>query len=404
MTYAAEVWYNTLMKAWKITAPRTVEQISSPSEPVGPGQVKVKIGYCLVSRPDIMTYKAETAAELPVVPGGSCCGMVVETGEGVGDLERGDRVFIHPQKYCGVCAACKAGHYSSCENVGYYGITCDGFMRDFAVVQSIDCTKLPERIQGRDAVFLDYIAIAVQTISALDIRKGEHIVIAGASTLGIILGQVALYYQTVPILVDTNPEYLDKASQLGIYYTINAAECNARNKIFHITGGKMAECAAHIASGLVPILVDTNPEYLDKASQLGIYYTINAAECNARNKIFHITGGKMAECAAHIASGEIPVSDSISFAGRGGRLAIVGRYGCRHELDCSLRPVIENGITVIGVSSGAKNTQVAVNMLANKAVSVAPLVTGEAGFDDIPRIFEENADVNNHLKTVIKMD
>lgn len=350
MTYAAEVWYNTLMKAWKITAPRTVEQISSPSEPVGPGQVKVKIGYCLVSRPDIMTYKAETAAELPVVPGGSCCGMVVETGEGVGDLERGDRVFIHPQKYCGVCAACKAGHYSSCENVGYYGITCDGFMRDFAVVQSIDCTKLPERIQGRDAVFLDYIAIAVQTISALDIRKGEHIAIAGASTLGIILGQVALYYQTVPILVDTNPEYLDKASQLGIYYTINAAECNARNKIFHITGGKMAECAAHIASG------------------------------------------------------EIPVSDSISFAGRGGRLAIVGRYGCRHELDCSLRPVIENGITVIGVSSGAKNTQVAVNMLANKAVSVAPLVTGEAGFDDIPRIFEENADVNNHLKTVIKMD
>ena len=338
------------MKAWKITEPGQIGLTTSPGVAAGKGCVKIKIGQCLLSRPDIQVYLGSPEAKLPVVPGGSCCGMVVEVGEEVTELERGDRVYVGPRRYCGVCGECKAGRQGSCENAEYYGITCDGFMRDFAVVRACDCIKIPERIDNDEAVFLDYIATAVQVMSALDVRKGEHLAISGASAIGIILGQVALYYQAIPILVDVNADYLQKAYEMGVYYTVNAVECDPKSKIFHITGGRMAECAAHIASG------------------------------------------------------NVPISQSVNFAGKSGRLAVVGRYGCNNSLDCSLLPVIENNLTILGVTGGAKNAQIAMNMLANKAVTVQSLITNRVGFEDIPEVFAAaTTKTDEHLKTIIKI-
>ncbi len=333
------------MKAWIITAPGTLEQVDLPSEEIGSKEVKIKVGHGLISRPDVQTYLGSDKAKLPIVPGGSCSGMVVGVGSEVTDVSRGDRVFVHPQKMCGDCTDCREGK-GTCANVEYYGITRNGFMRDFAVVSERDCIKIPDRVPGKETVFLDYIALAVSTIEALRIKKGEHLVISGASTLGIILGQVALYYQAVPILVDSNDDYLAMAAETGIFYTANTTK-------------------------------------------------------NAYDKIFHITGGKMVECVAHIATGGIDVRQSIDLAGRGGRVAIVGRYGAEYSLECSLLPVIERNIGIIGVSHGIGSTRIAINMLANKAINVDKLINREVGFDAVPEVLESNARSREHLKTVI---
>ena len=335
------------MKAWKITAPTTLKLCEEQSESVGEGNVKIRVNKCVVSKPDAQTYRSPKT-DYSVSPIGSCVGMVVEAGEGV-SLTRGNRVFVRPQHYCGECSACRSANYACCENVEYYGITRDGFARDFAVVSESDCALLPDRVDDDSAEFLDFIAIATQAMTASGVKKGEHLVISGASTLGIILGQVALHYQVVPILIDINDDYLEMGKQLGIYYTINSKKQNPAQKIFHLTGGKMAECVAHISSG------------------------------------------------------EVPLTDSIKCAGKGGKIVVVGRYGGDYNLDCSLIPLIENGLTVLGVGSAGKNTQIAINMLANKAVNVAPLVAGKVLFDDIPSLFAEASESPDHLKTIVEI-
>ncbi len=336
------------MKAWQITAPGKLELTESASQKASEGCVKIKILESLISRPDINVYTGKTEAALPVIPGGSCVGMVIESGDGVTELQRGDRVYVRPQRACGECAHCKAGKFSLCENTGIHGVTCDGFMRDYAIIRASEGISLPERIPNEEAVFLDYISIAVQTINALEISKGDYLAISGASALGIILGQVAMYYQAVPIIVDINEEYLKKAKEMGLYYTVNAMETDPRSKIFHITGGKMAERVAHISSG------------------------------------------------------EMRISQSLDFTAKYGKLVIIGRYGCTGDLDCSLKNVVNKAITITGICNGVKNMQTAVNILANKAISVKPLITKEVSFDDVPQVFENCANnKRGHLKTLI---
>lgn len=339
------------MKAWMITAANKLELVESPSESAGEGCVKIKVLKSLISAPDVNIYSGKAGVALPVCPGGFCVGMVIETGEGVCDLKRGDRVYVRSQMSCGTCANCRSGKSWKCESMKIRGYSCDGFMRDFAVVSAADCIKIPDRVKNDEAVFIDYISIAVQAIAALDTDKGDYIAISGAGTLGIILGQVALYYQAVPIIIDVDKDSLAAAKNLGLYYTVDAMETDPRTKIFHITGGKMAERVAHIAST------------------------------------------------------EMSVSRSIDFASRGGRLAIIGRSGCVGTLSCSLKNAVKNNLTITCITNGAKNDQVAMNMLVSKAVSVLPLITTEVSFNDIPAAFaKEDSIIRGHMKTLIRYD
>ncbi len=346
------IWYTfVIMKAWMVTSPHNLELVEGPSESAGEGCVKIKVLRSIISAPDINVYSGKADVALPVCPGGSCVGMVIETGDNVGEFTRGDRVYVRSQKSCGTCASCRAGKSWKCENMKIRGYSCDGFMRDFAVIPASDCVKIPDRIKSEEAVFIDYISIAVQTIAALDVDKGDYLAITGASTLGIILGQVALYYQAVPIIIDSDAEALEVAKSLGLYYTIDASETDPKTKIFHITGGNMAERVAHMASS------------------------------------------------------DIPLTRSIDFTARGGKLAIIGRYGCVNTLPCSLENAVRNNLTIACITNGAKNNQVAINMLVGKAVSVTPLITGETTFADVPAALkEENEIARGHMKTLIKFD
>ncbi len=339
------------MKAWVVTAPHKLELTESASESAGEGCVKIKVLRSLVTAPDINVYSGKADVPLPVCPGGSCVGMVIATGAGVSEFERGDRVYVRSQQSCGTRAACRAGKSWTCENMKVRGYSCNGFMRDFAIVPAADCVKIPDRVKNDEAVFIDYISIAVQTLAALDVNKGDYLAITGASTLGIILGQVALYYQAVPIVIDADGDSLAAAKNMGLYYTVDASETDPRTKIFHITGGNMAERVAHMASA------------------------------------------------------DMPLTRSIDFTARGGKLAIIGRYGCVSALPCSLENAVKNNLTITCITNGAKHNQVAINMLVSKAVSVLPLITGEVPFSEVPAAFEKEYDITRgHMKTLIKFD
>ncbi len=339
------------MKAWMVTSAHNLELVEGPSESAGNGCVKIKVLESLVAAPDVNVYSGKAGAKFPVCPGGFCVGMVIETGADIRDLARGDRVYVRSQMSCGSCAACRAGKSWKCENMKVRGFNTDGFMRDFAVVRAADCVKIPDRVKDDEAVFIDYISVAVQTIAALDVEKGDYIAITGAGTLGIILGQVALYYQAVPIVIDVDADSLAAAKNLGLYYTVDASETDPRTKIFHITGGKMAERVAHIASA------------------------------------------------------GMSVTRSIDFTSRGGRLAIIGRPGCVDTLPCSLENAVRNELSVTCITGGAKNDQVAINMLVGKAVSVTPLITNTISFGEIPAALQNGSELlRGHKKTLIRYD
>lgn len=337
------------MKAWRVYGPKDVRLDDMDSQPVGENCVKIKLLHSAISANDLNVYDGSVKADYPVIIGRHGIGMVTEVGEGVRTLARGDKVAVSPYACCHACANCLAGKTTECEKMLTFGESEDGFLRDFAVVSQDDVYMLPDRIALKDANFLEHIAMAVNTVSKLDLEKGEHIVIVGAGINGIALAQVAIYYQAVPILIDMHADKLELASKLGVYYTINSVETDPYKKIFALTGGRMAETVAYIAGG------------------------------------------------------SMPFGRTLDYAAKGGRVAVVG-WHIPDDMTAPLSTLMSRRLTVMGVSDIGRNISSAINMLANKSVNVSQLISREIAFDECGTVIREMSEnPGKYIKVIVNM-
>lgn len=335
------------MKAWKVTSEHNVELADLGSQSVASSCVKLKMLTSSVDGTEIAVYNAGT----PVILGRNGVGIVSEAGDEVVGFKRGDRVYIRPVSSCGECRHCRSGHKSECEHSYTYGRTEDGVLRDFIVVPQSDLILLPQRVSPAEGVFIETVGLAIAALDKLSLEKGEHIVIMGASNVGLILAQAALYYQAVPILVDMDQERLSLAEKAGIYYTINA--------------------------------VDVDPV----------------------KKIFSITCGKMAETMAYCLTSDLPVQRSLECLERGGRAAFVGFDVVKRNLTFNFMPVLEKGISVASITGAEDNYLSAVNMIASKALDVAPLIGKHIGFNDVKKYLAENENsVSRYATALVEID
>ncbi len=227
------------MKGWHCTKPNEIvenEIIENFDKTVSS---KVKITKSLVTLADVLRFTGVNRVE-DVVPCSVGIGVISEPGNNLFDLEKGTRVYIDPENYCSTCYNCKHGEMLKCTDVQLSGEDTDGFLRDFACVESHRLFRLPSNVSDFDALFIKDISVALSIINSLNVEKGDHIAIIGATNLGIILAELLIYYQAVPILLDTDEENIEIAKKSGIYYTLSDDDKWIK-EVTNITGGRMAK-------------------------------------------------------------------------------------------------------------------------------------------------------------------
>ena len=338
------------MKAWRLHEAGKLTLDELPVQTVGAGCIKLKTLACSVGLSDVLAFEGQVFREaLPMIIGRECVGLVTETGEGVTSLTRGDRVAVDPFVSCKACPPCKSGRADHCEKLYCLGVDDNGFMSDFSVVSADSAYRLPDRIKDQDAVFLPHIALAISTVNKLKLDKGQNVVIVGAGALGLILAQVVLYYQAVPILVDVDADRLRLAESLGVYYTVNSVDADPQKRIFAITGGHMSEAVAYMS-----------PSHMSFAR-------------------------------------------SLDFAARGGKVAVTGWSDTVSDQQSGFASVIKKQLTVMGVNNGARLFPASINLLANNTINVAPLISREIPFAEVDagvRDIAKNKD--RYIKVLVK--
>ena len=297
------------MKAWRVHSPEKIKLDTLPSKLPGEGQVKIKVSHAAITGSGIDLYAGKIPAIYPATLGRHGAGIVTEAGPNVMHLSRGDRISFDPYAFKHIT-----------DNTAF-----NGFLSDFAILNASDVFILPENVKSEDALFAGHIALALSILEKLKIKKGEHIVITEASIVGFILAQVAIYYQAVPILIDSRADRLHLAEKLGVYYCINSVKDDVKGKVFGITAGTLSNCVAHFASDM---------QSLDS---------------------------------------------SLKLASNSGRVVVAGRSGV--SMTGSYLEVIAKQLSVFGVSNSAKLMPNAINLLAQKAVKVAPLISATIPFE-----------------------
>jgi threonine dehydrogenase-like Zn-dependent dehydrogenase len=325
------------MNAWVLTGPSTFE-LKTIDREMKPEEVKIKIKKAAITGSDIYLYNGK-GGSYPIIPIRLAVGLISETNNN-NSFKMGERVVISP--YIN-------SKDENEDNIKVLGYDVDGLLSDYAIVPVDNVHLLPEGVSDGDAIFTEYIALAMNVISRLHINKMKYVVILGSNAFGIIMAQLCIYYQAIPIVIDNNAEKLALASKSGIYYTINSNKEDVLQSVTSITGGNMAD------------------------------YTIyECREGRAFNNIYNFTknGGYI---------GIVSTNDMIS-----------------SKFNIDLKLIFKKQLTLVGINNGSKEISSAINIIANKVLVLDKLIDLEGDYENVPELFKLSSDLTESVvKSVV---
>ncbi|HEX3257526.1 MAG TPA: zinc-dependent alcohol dehydrogenase family protein [Pseudonocardia sp.] len=216
------------MKAAVIDVDRvTVESIPDPTP--GPREVVVAVAACGICGTDLHIADGEFAPTLPVTPGHEFAGEVVAVGTAVDaavdGVRVGDQVAVDPSLYCGECYFCQRGRGNMCERWRAIGVTATGGAAEYVAAPVANCVVLPGDVRPVDAALVEPLSCAVHGFDVLAPALGDHYLIYGAGTMGLMMMELAKRAGAASVsVVDLNPARLVTARELGCSAAVGSAD------------------------------------------------------------------------------------------------------------------------------------------------------------------------------------
>jgi len=204
-----------------------------------PGQVRVAVEVCGICGSDIHAFKGEHPfISAPIVPGHEFSGVIDALGQGVDELEIGQKVTVEPSLVCGECDMCLSGLYHICENLRVLGCQATGAMAEMITVPAEKIIPLPHDMSYDDGALIEPTAVGVHALRRADLDRVERLLILGAGPIGLLTCQVAHAWGIPTIVVtDIADSKLAIAKQVGANYAINVA----RDSLSDFTTGKFGK-------------------------------------------------------------------------------------------------------------------------------------------------------------------
>ncbi len=246
------------MNNWQIVEPKRFGGTTTTENLVSVDDVKIKTTKCFVTLDDIDAFLGETKHQYPFTPCKIAVGQVVEVLKESNYISKGSKVFLPP----------------------FFDENASGYLKDFIVIPESKAFVLPENVSEDDALFLCHVSLAITIIDKLNIDKGNHVAIIGGSHLANIIAQLLMYYQSVPILIDSNAKNLEIAHKTNVYYTLDGGE-NLENEVLAITGGRKCSKVIYVSDSTedVDVIDKITADYAD-VGFTGIPSTKTKLSCN----------------------------------------------------------------------------------------------------------------------------
>jgi 2-desacetyl-2-hydroxyethyl bacteriochlorophyllide A dehydrogenase len=213
------------VRAAVIAAPGQVKVTTVDDPTPGDKEVVVSVAGCGICGTDLHILDGEFAPTLPIVPGHEFAGEVVAIGSSVREVRVGDQVAVDPSLFCFECYYCRRGKNNLCERWAAIGVTVPGGAAEFAKAPEANCVVLPEGVRAADASLVEPLSCAVRGFDVLQAQLGDHYLIYGAGTMGLMMMELAKRAGASTVdVVDLNPQRLETARQLGASSTVGSAD------------------------------------------------------------------------------------------------------------------------------------------------------------------------------------
>jgi len=294
-------------------------------------EVLVKVQCCGICGSDLHRYR--WGATLGI--GHEFSGDIVAIGQDVKGLQIGDRVAVEPHRSCGKCFWCRRGEeIGLCEEFYTWVQQYEGAFRTYAKAKHYQAYKIPDELSYEHAAVVEPTTVALHAIRVSEMKDGDVVTVLGLGPIGQLVARVAK-------ALGAKAVYATEASQSRIELARDAVD-----------------------------------EVID----------INAA--NPVDRILELTHGRGADIVFECAGSVSAAQQSIALARKGGTIVAVSI--CFDWVEIPFSNIVLKGLTLKGfVCWSAGDYASALNLVKERKIDVAPLLTCEMPLDDIEEAFKK---------------
>lgn len=205
------------MQALVWEAPRTMVMREQDQPRAQAGEVVVKVAYVGICGSELSGYLGHNALRVPpLVMGHEFSGEIVEVGEAVTALTKGQLVTVNPLGYCGVCAFCERGLNHLCIKRKLIGAHRPGAFAQYVTAPAELVSPLPAGMSPRIGALTEPVACGVRIGELAGNVEGETCLVIGAGPIGLLaLQALQLNGASRVFIAELDPERLAMGAALG---------------------------------------------------------------------------------------------------------------------------------------------------------------------------------------------
>ncbi|NJD77423.1 MAG: L-threonine 3-dehydrogenase [Candidatus Methanoperedens sp.] len=227
----------------KTTEGPGLELVDIPVPEPGDHEVLTKVKACSMCGTDVHIYNwehpwSQGRITPPRTIGHEICGEVVDIGDSVTLVQKGDMVSAESHIFDGKCMQCRMGNMHICENLRFFGVDVDGFFSEYAIIPETNVWKNPPEMPFEIATLQESIGNSVYTVFSNDVAAKTVAVFGGGPTALFAIGLLKAAGATLIITVAGSGRHLDIAEKMGADVVINRHEKDPVSEILSLTGGR----------------------------------------------------------------------------------------------------------------------------------------------------------------------
>lgn len=340
------------MKAIVYEGPNILNYKEVPDVSPKPLEVKVRVKACGICGSDVHGYLGLTGRRIePMIMGHEFAGEIVELGEGVKDYQIGNKVAVYPVDFCGECEMCKKGDVHLCLNKRAFGVLdVDGAFAEYICVPAKSCFKVANNVSYAIGSLMEPLAVSYRGVNHAGDLTGKTVLLVGTGTIGLLaLACVKMKNPSKILVSDLSDNRLEVAKEMGADIVINPGKENFKEAIASYTVGKGVDVAIE-AVGATPT-----------------------------------------------------VQQTMSALAFGGTAIWIGNN--RKMIEVNMQEVVTRELKVQGsFLYGYKEFETVVELLNNRKLNVAPLISEEITLKQAPEYFEKLVHAPGNLIKVVVID
>jgi NADPH:quinone reductase-like Zn-dependent oxidoreductase len=220
-----------------------IEDIEIPS--IKFNQVLIKVEAASYNYNDLWgIWGKPIKIPLPHISGSDVSGTVVDIGENVLDIKKGDRIVGYPNLTCRICNACTSGKEYDCNQRQVWGFQTGplwGGFTQYTYLPEVNVIKIPDTLSFQDAAAISMVGMTSwhMLVTRANIQPGQTVLImGGGSGMGIAGIQIAKLFNCDVIATAGTQEKMDKCLKLGADHVVNHREPNWYKEVRNLTNNQ----------------------------------------------------------------------------------------------------------------------------------------------------------------------